>query len=285
MAAVFGAGIHDDVRWEVHRVRIEKDRDRTGHYSCALIVAAAVALNRCDRTIRRWLEEQPSRRARFELTDLEMGYIRWLDGNVHAAWEALVERGLISVGYKTILRAFKRLATGIRDGLRGGVEKMRNGLPHLTLPPATRPNEIFEIDHTFLAKILVWDPLTGRQGHPWLTVVIDVFTRLIVGFSITLAYKGAANTESAFAAIADTLIGRDYDGTFVGGMPEWFRFDQGSDFMNGVAEATERLGGKNQPTEANSPWLKPFVERLNGTIKRTILPRLPGYGLRLETTP
>ena len=104
---------------------------------------------------------------------------------------------------------------------------------------------------------------------------------MAVGFSITLADPGIANTESAFAAIADALLGRDYDGTFVGGMPEWFRFDQGSDFMYGVADAIDRLGGKTQPAAANTPQHKPFVERMIGTIKANLLPRYAGYGERL----
>jgi hypothetical protein len=284
MVAIKSPGIHDEVRWEIHRKRIQTDRSKrnSDSYSCALILAASVSMNRCTRTIRRWLEEAPQPRDEHELTPDEMGYIRLHDGNVYGAWEDMTQRGLEPVGYKTLLRAFNRLDAGLIAGLRGGVDAMRAAMPYLTLPPASRPNEIFEIDHTLLKQILIRDSLSNRRGHPWLTIVIDVFTRTIVGFSITLALDGPANTESAFAAIADALIGRDYDGTFVGGMPEWFRFDQGSDFMNGVADAIDRLGGKSQPTEADTPEHKAIIERVNRTIKGRILPPLPGYGDRMS---
>ena len=139
--------------------------------------------------------------------------------------------------------------------------------------------------HARLGDFVTRSPLTNRVGHPWVTLGIDVASRVYVGLSVTLADGGNANTESAFTAIADMLLGRVYeDGTFIGGMPEWIRIDQGSDFMNGVADAIEMLGGKCQPVEANTPQHKPYVERAIGTIKRRVLPRLPGYGERLDAS-
>lgn len=288
MVAVLGAGTRDQVRWEVLRARIEADREARGSYSCALILGAAGALNRSTRTIRRWLEADPRRRPVFELTDEHMAYIRLSDGNLAHAWRLLDKGGLVAVKAKTFIRAFRRLDQGIQHGLADGIRGMRTAQSWVTLPMPKRRNEIWEIDHALLDDIVVRDPHTNRRGHPWLTVVIDVLTRVFVGFSITLSLpkegnrRGAPISESVFAALADAMLGRDYDGTFVGGKPEWARIDQGSDFMGPVAEALDRLGVDMAPVAAETPQHKPYVERFIGTIKHTYLPPLPGWGVTLK---
>lgn len=288
MVAVFEAGITDPVRWELMRARIEADREQRGTYSCALIRAAAAVLNRSTRTIRRWLEEDPRRRVIFVLTDEQMAYIRLHKGNVAEAWHQLNKAGLVPVSEKTFRRAFNRLAPGVRDGLRRGKRDMRDSLPCVTLPSPTERNEIWEIDHALLKEIVVRDPHTNRRGHPWLTVIIDVKTRMLVGFSITLGLRredgkrAGPTSESAFAALADAMLGRDYDGTFVGGKPKLVRFDQGRDFMYPVAEALDRFDIETAPAPADTPQHKPYVERVIGTIRHRILPPLPGFGIELE---
>lgn len=285
MVAVHGAGIYDDVKWAIHRDRIKNDRlnRRSQTYSGPLVLAASVALKRSVRTIERWLDHEPVSRKRYELTEFEMSYISLHAGNVCRAWEDLVKLNAAPVSYKTFRRAFGRLEPGVRVGLRRGTDAMRCALPYLTLAPATRPNEISEVDHALLGGILVWDPDGRRTGHPWLTIMIDTFSRMIVGFAITLA--GGPITESLFAAWADAFLGRDYDGTFVGGCPETVRHDQGSDLMNEGADALDRLGIKAEPVMAYTPEHKPYVERVIGTIKGRVLPRYPGYGERLGSHP
>ena len=288
MVAVIGAGTRDQVRWELLRARIEADRNERGSYSCALILGAATILNRNTRTIRRWLEADPRRRPCFELTDEHMAYIRLTGGNLAEAWHLLQKRGLVGVGAKTFVRAFRRLDRGIQSGLLHGLREMRAAQSWVTLPQPKRRNEIWEIDHGLLLQIVIRDPHTNRRGHPWITVVIDVLTRMIVGFSITLSVpkegnrRGSPTSESAFAALADAMLGRDYEGTFVGGKPEWARIDQGSDFMGPVADALDRLLVHVDPVAAETPQHKPYVERVINTIKHTYLPPLPGWGLTLK---
>jgi hypothetical protein len=288
MAGIVGAGERDAVLWETWRNKLESYRELHREYSCALLLAAAARFNRDERTIRRWLEDDPRYREVFELTEEHHAYIRLTGGNLAEAYKLARKAGIVDKSEKTFRRAFARLPNGIQAGLRGGIEAARAALPYVALPMPTRPGQIWEIDHTLLDEIVVRDPHTNRRGHPWLTIVIDVFSRMIVGFAITLGlrkedgHRGAAKTESAFAALADAFLGRDYDGTFVGGEPGGVRFDQGKDFMNPVADALDRMGIGVEPVEAETPQHKPYVERVIGTIKRTVLPPLPGWGIELE---
>lgn len=288
MAAVMGAGTRDQVRWEVLQSRIEADRTARGAYSCALILGTATIFNRSPRTIRRWLEADPRRRPCFELTEEHMAYVPLTGGNLAEAWRLLHKRGLVAVSHKTFIRAFRRLDRAIQRGLVHGLREMRTAQPWVTLPAPERRNEIWELDLALLDDIVIRDPHTNKRGHPWITVVIDVRTRMIVGFSITLSIpkeghrRGAPISESVFAALADAMLGHDYDGTFVGGKPEWARIDQGSDFMGPVADTLDRLGVAMVPVAAETPQHKPYVERLIGTIKHTYLPPLPGWGVTLR---
>jgi hypothetical protein len=281
MVAVAGAGRRDEALWAVLRDRIRRDQARrNGRLNGTLIADAATRLNRTPRTIRRWLRCDPAGRDSYQFRDLDLGYVSRNGGSVAGAHREMSELGLLDLGYRAFLRAFNRLDCGVRTGVRLGSASTSAALPYLTLAAPTHSNELFEIDHTLLGELLVRGVGSNTVDHAWLTLVIDVYSRVIVGFSVTLADGGTANTESAFAAIADTLIGRDYNGLFVGGGPLYWRFDQGSDFMGHVADAIERLGGRTQPAPANTPQAKPYVERAIRTVKHQILPRLPGFGLR-----
>ena len=63
---------------------------------------------------------------------------------------------------------------------------------------ASRPLEIVQIDHT-QADIFLVDEITRRpmQDRPWLTLAIDVFTRMITGFHLSL--DPPFGSRSAFA--------------------------------------------------------------------------------------
>lgn len=286
MSGVVNCGINDPVLWETWRVRIVADKERTGHLSCALILAAATRLNRSPRQIRRWLETEPDGvRKRYELDDEAMAFVRMSKGNRDLAWEKLVKHRGLAVSKKTFRRAYKRLSPGVRLGLEEGLRAMRSAQPWLRLVKATDRNQIWEIDHALLEEMVVRDSRTNHLGHPWVTVVIDVCTRMIIGFSVTLtkATRGNPTTESALAAIADAILGRDYDGMFVGGKPQQLRFDQGSDFMHPVADAVDRLGIAPVPVMKETPQHKPYIERFFGTLKVRYLPPLVGYGLRLDS--
>lgn len=53
-------------------------------------------------------------------------------------------------------------------------------------PAPKRPLELVEIDHA-VADIMIVDEVERRSsGRPWLTLVIDVATRMIFGFHLSL---------------------------------------------------------------------------------------------------
>lgn len=60
-----------------------------------------------------------------------------------------------------------------------------------SFPPADRPLAVVQIDHT-LADVEVVDEELGRtMGRPWLTVAIDVRTRVVVGIYVSMDHPNA----------------------------------------------------------------------------------------------
>ena len=69
-----------------------------------------------------------------------------------------------------------------------------------------KPLELFQIDHT-LADVIVVDEVEQRPvGRPWLTLVIDVATRVVAGFHLSL---DAPSSTSVALAISHAVLPKD----------------------------------------------------------------------------
>jgi putative transposase len=93
------------------------------------------------------------------------------------------------------------------------------------------PNDVWVSDgHTFDAEVM--NPLTGQAFRPEITVVLDWYTRRIVGFALNLAESTVATLDALRHGITNA------------GMFSLFYVDNGSGFKNAaVYEVVDRLGG------------------------------------------
>lgn len=62
---------------------------------------------------------------------------------------------------------------------------------HGTFPGADWPLAVIQIDHTPVDLILVDDVHRRPVGRPWVTLAIDVFSRMVTGFSVSFDPPGA----------------------------------------------------------------------------------------------
>lgn len=277
MSNVKGGAIKDRLAFDVTMAGFRKIKAAGGTGTCEAVRVAARRAGCSERTYWRRLAsggkgvEKPT----VTLTVDQQARIRTTRGNLHLAWLSLSRSGSFTHGYRTFLRAFRALDASLQAGLKGGATAMRKVLPFLELAPPSHFLEIVEVDHALLKHVTVYDPVTKHKGHPWVTVVIDVWSRMIIGYSVTLATAGgAATSESVFLALADAL---NAFGAF-----EWIRYDQGADFMGPVADALERLNINTSPCPAYSPWTKPYVERFIRTLKHSLLPNIAAAGFEIE---
>ena len=149
-------------------------------------------------------------------------------------------------------------------------------------------NHVWQCDHTPVDVLLV-DKYGKRLGCPWLTTVIDTYSRCIMG--INLGYDAPSSQVLALAlrhAILPKQYGSEYGlyeewGTY--GKPEHFYTDGGKDFRsNHLNQIGVQLGFvchlRDRPSEGG------IVERPFKTFNTELFSTLPGYtGSNVQERP
>lgn len=154
---------------------------------------------------------------------------------------------------------------------------------HKRGPQPKRPLERVEIDHTKL-DLFVIDPITKMPiGRPTLTLAIDKYTRMILGFYIS--FHGA-NFLAVMHCLRHAILPKTYVKSVypevkhfwnVFGVPEMIVMDNGPEFHgDGFEDACLQIGTIASYCPVEKPWFKAIVERYFGTLNKKLLHQLPG---------
>lgn len=143
------------------------------------------------------------------------------------------------------------------------------------LPDPEYPLDVVEIDHSLLDLIVV-DEKSGRPlGRPWLTLLIDVKTRMILGLHISFEAPSFASVQRC---LAHAFWPKDLSGMGLRhdwpteGIPRVIRCDNGREFRSrSLAAAEASLGFTVIYCPGRHPWIKGRVERIFGTIGVAVL--------------
>ena len=137
----------------------------------------------------------------------------------------------------------------------------------------SRPLEVVQIDHTEVDVFLV-DETTRKtmDKRPWLTLAIDVFTRMVVGFHLSMdkpsrVSLGLCMLNSVYDKSA-WLTEREIDASWpAAGLPEAVHADNGADFRShAFAWACREEGIKLIFRPIGAPHYGGHIERLIGTM-------------------
>jgi len=186
---------------------------------------------------------------------------------------------------KAIYRFIKRIPPDIKALKREG-ERVAFLRYHAWLGgvKVTRVLERVEVDHTKL-DIFVIDERFGMPiGRPWLTMAIDVYSGLPVGFHLGFDQP---SWQSVMACLRHAILPKKkhYEG-YEGienswdayGIPDMLVVDNGREFHSEQFElACQHLNIHVLHTKARCPWLKGAIERFFGAMNRQILQSVPGY--------
>lgn len=135
------------------------------------------------------------------------------------------------------------------------------------------PNDIWQADHTPLAIWLLDE--NGQPAKPWLTVIIDDYSRAIAGYSIGFQSPSALLTALALRQ----AIWRKSDPKWhIYGIPGIFYTDHGSDFTSKhMEQVCVDLKIQAIFSEIGQPRGRGRIERFMRTVDQLFLCEQPGY--------
>lgn len=198
--------------------------------------------------------------------------------------ERLPGKELVLPSEMTVRRYIERLDPYLADSKRLGKyaadAKHRDAIGHLRVDTIL---DRWEIDHTLLDVLLV-DPETGEViGRPYITVVLDRHSRMIMAFLIHLS---APNTETVLRTIDRAIrpkmgwlerfptVENEWRGR---GLPRYIVPDNAAEFHAfSLIQAFNELGIEVLFPRSRGPQMKGAVERFFRTLATDLIHRLPG---------
>lgn len=183
--------------------------------------------------------------------------------------------GKVAPARETILERIKRMKAD-PEVLPAHVAREVRGRRRLVRGSADAPHALsrVEIDHTLVDTHIVDARDRGPLGRPWLTIAIDVCTRVITGFVLTLEAPSRLSValclRHAIYPKEDWLKSIGARGPWpVFGRPRYAYTDNGRDLRS----ASFQMGCKRQHIEngyrpARTPRFGGSIERLIGTFMR-----------------
>lgn len=156
-----------------------------------------------------------------------------------------------------------------REGAAAASQRFRLVKPGLR---TERPLQVVQIDHTKVDLMLVDDVTRACIGRPWLTLVLDVHTRLVLGLYLSLespsATSAALAVTHAVLPKATWLRDRGIDLAWPAhGLPEVVHVDNGQEFHSrAFTRGCQQHGIRVEHRPPATPRFGGHIERLMGTL-------------------
>jgi putative transposase len=182
-------------------------------------------------------------------------------------------RGIPAPSYSTVRALVADIDPGLRTLAQEGDTAYRDTFELVYRRNAGRPNEQWQADHTLL-DIEVLDP-KGRGARPWLTIVLDDYSRAVAGYTVFL---GAPSAEQTALALHQAVRRKENLSWPMMGLPEMLYSDHGADFTSARLDRV-CLDTHIQliHSQIGVPQGRGKIERFYGTVTTELLPHLPGF--------
>ncbi|KAA1040364.1 DDE-type integrase/transposase/recombinase [Macrococcus equipercicus] len=178
-----------------------------------------------------------------------------------------------SPSYKQVYDIVNCMPISLIDYAHKGDSFYSNKYDLVKLRESTEPNEIWQADHTML-DILVYDQ-KGHVNRPWLTIILDDYSRAVAGYHVSFESPNAKNT----ALTLHQAIWHKADVKWpICGIPEKFYTDHGSDFTsNHLEQVAVDLKINLIFSKVGIPRGRGKIERFFLSINQMFLEQMPGY--------
>jgi putative transposase len=185
------------------------------------------------------------------------------------------------LSYSTV----RSIATGLDPGMKTlaqqGAVAYRDTYELAWRHRAKRANAIWQADHTEL-DILVLDA-NLKPGRPWLTTILDDYSRAVCGYMLFLGAPSAMNTALALRQAIWPKARAEWP---MCGIPDTLYVDHGSDFTsNHLALTAKDLHFEIIYSTIARPQGRGKIERFFGSVNTELLTELPGHLTRGHPPP
>jgi putative transposase len=175
--------------------------------------------------------------------------------------------------YKQVYRVVKQLDPALVTLAHDGSKTYRTTYDLLYRREAEKPNDIWQADHTLLD---IWvRHAGGPPARPWLTVIIDDYSRAIAGFGLSFQAPSAIQTA---LILRQAVWRKPLPQWKISGIPATFYTDHGRDFTSDhLEQVSADLHMALVFSEPGMPRGRGKIERFFRTVNQMLLRGLPGY--------
>lgn len=183
------------------------------------------------------------------------------------------DRGVPAPSYSTVRAVIAAIDPGLRTLAQHGDAAYRDRFELVYRRTADAPNDQWQADHTLL-DVMILDA-KQQPARPWLTVVLDDYSRAAAGYT---PFLGAPTAEQTALALHQAVRPKTNPAWPVQGLPNILYSDHGSDFTSVRLEQV-CLDTHIQliHSRVGVPQGRGKIERFFRTITTELLPHLPGY--------
>lgn len=175
--------------------------------------------------------------------------------------------------YRSVAAIIEQLDPALITLAHHGPKAYRETFDLIHRREAERPNQIWQADHT---PLNVW--LIGADGQPvrpWLTIVLDDYSRAIAGYYLLTHAPTIIHTA---LALRQAIWRKSEPHWHVCGIPQVFYTDHGSDFTSRhLEQVAADLKIDLIFSTVDMPRGRGKIERLFETINQLFLCEVPGY--------
>ena len=176
-------------------------------------------------------------------------------------------------GYWVVYRIVRSLPDDLVTLAHQGVKAYGEAFELVHRREANRPNAIWQADHTLLDILLIGPD--GKVAKPWLTTVIDDYSRAVAGYFLSFDAPSVLHTS---LALRQAIWRKQEARWIVCGIPDVLYTDNGSDF---ASRHLEQVGADLRIRLVFSTPGKPRgrgrIERFFSTASKMFLCDLEGY--------
>jgi len=195
------------------------------------------------------------------------------------------QKGLVPPSRETVRKRIFSISEEERIRKREGKKAAKDKFEPIKgkFPGADFPLAVVQIDHTPMDVIIVDDITREPIGRPFLTIAIDVFSKMCMGFYITMEHPSALSTG---ICIANAILGKEIYLTRLGldhlswscwGVMRTIHTDNAKEFKGTMlGRAAEDYGMIAELRPKGSPHYGGHVERAFRTYMKEVHNELPG---------